>query len=103
MEFVVNKREFVKALSRVQSVADKRSPMPILTNVLIRAEASGAVHFAATDLLLAVTGTMRADVKKAGSVALPAPGFRLSSRSPTMRRASASWPKESVRGDMPGC
>ncbi|MBL8603808.1 MAG: DNA polymerase III subunit beta [Myxococcales bacterium] len=72
MEFVVNKREFVKALSRVQSVADKRSPMPILTNVLIRAEASGAVHFAATDLLLAVTGTMRADVKKAGSVALPA-------------------------------
>ena len=46
MEFVVNKREFVKALSRVQSVADKRSPMPILTNVLIRAEASGAVHFA---------------------------------------------------------
>ena len=47
MEFVVNKRDFVKALGRVQSVADKRSPMPILSNVLIRAEASGAVHFAA--------------------------------------------------------
>jgi hypothetical protein len=31
MEFVVNKREFVKALSRVQSVADKKSAMPILT------------------------------------------------------------------------
>ena len=72
MEFVVNKRDFVKALGRVQSVADKRSPMPILSNVLIRAEASGAVHFAATDLLLSVTGTMRAEVKRAGSVALPA-------------------------------
>lgn len=72
MEFVVNKRDFVKALGRVQSVADKRSPMPILSNVLIRAEAGGAVHFAATDLLLSVTGTMRAEVKRAGSVALPA-------------------------------
>jgi DNA polymerase III sliding clamp (beta) subunit (PCNA family) len=41
MEFVVNKREFVKALSRVQSVADKKSPMPILSNVLIVADTVG--------------------------------------------------------------
>ena len=30
MEFVVNKREFVRALSRVQSVAGKKSVMPLL-------------------------------------------------------------------------
>lgn len=72
MEFVVNKRDFVKGLSRVQSVADKKSAMPILTNVLIRADAGGNVTFAATDLLLAVTGSMKAEVKKPGSVALPA-------------------------------
>ncbi len=72
MEFVVNKRDFVKGLSRVQSVADKKSAMPILANVLIAADASGSVRLAATDLLLSVTGTMRAEVKKPGSVALHA-------------------------------
>jgi DNA polymerase-3 subunit beta len=72
MEFVVNKREFVKGLSRVQSVADKKSAMPILSNVLITADASGVVRLAATDLLLAMEGTMRAEVKRGGSVALPA-------------------------------
>lgn len=72
MEFVVHKRDLVKGLSRVQTVADKKSAMPILQNVLIAADAGGTVRFAATDLLLSVTGTMRADVKKPGSVALPA-------------------------------
>lgn len=71
MEFVVNKREFVRALSRVQSVADKKSAMPILTNVLIVADASG-VRLAATDLTLAVTAHCKADVRKGGTVALPA-------------------------------
>ena len=71
MEFVVNKREFVKALSRVQSVADKKASMPILGNVLIVADASG-VRLAATDMTLAVTANCKADVRKAGTVALPA-------------------------------
>jgi len=72
MEFVVNKRDFVKGLSRVQSVADKKSAMPILGNVLIVAESSGSVRLSATDLLLSVTGSMRAEVKKPGTVALHA-------------------------------
>src|SRR5581483_261482 len=72
MEFVLNKRDFVKGLSRVQAVADKKSPMPMLMNVLIAADASGNVRLAATDLLLSVTGSLRADVRKAGTVALPA-------------------------------
>lgn len=71
MEFVVNKRDFVKGLSRVQSVADKKSAMPILGNVLIVAE-GGGVRLSATDLLLSVSGAMRAEVKKPGSVALHA-------------------------------
>lgn len=72
MEFVVNKRDFVKGLSRVQSVADKKSAMPILANVLIVAEPGGGVRLSATDLLLSVSGSMRADVRKPGSVALHA-------------------------------
>ncbi|MEI8255005.1 MAG: DNA polymerase III subunit beta [Deltaproteobacteria bacterium] len=71
MEFVVSKREFVKGLARVQNVADKRAAMPILTNVLVQADATG-LHLAATDLMLSVSSTVAADVRKAGSVALPA-------------------------------
>jgi DNA polymerase-3 subunit beta len=72
MEFVVNKRDFVKGLSRVQSVAEKKSAMPILSNVLIVANGDGSVRLAATDLLLSVSGTLRAEVRKPGSVALHA-------------------------------
>src|SRR6266511_3058092 len=72
MEFLVNKREFVKGLGRVQNVADKKSAMPILTNVLVAAEPGGTLRLAATDVLLSVVSTGPADVRKAGSVALPA-------------------------------
>ncbi len=71
MEFVVNKRDFVRALSRVQSVADKKASMPILGNVLIVGDASG-IRLAATDMTLAVTAHCKADVRKPGTVALPA-------------------------------
>lgn len=72
MEFVVTKREFMKALGRVQSVADKKSAMPVLTNVLIASDGSGALRLAATDLLIAISSTCPAEVRKGGSVALPA-------------------------------
>lgn len=71
MEFVVSNREFVKGLARVQNVADKRAAMPILTNVLLVADSTG-LHLSATDLMLSVSSTVVADVRKAGSVALPA-------------------------------
>src|SRR5688572_12476570 len=72
MEFVVSKREFVKGLGRVQNVADKKSAMPILTNVLVATDSGGGLRLAATDLLLSVVSTVAAEVKKSGSVALPA-------------------------------
>ena len=72
MEFVVSKREFVKGLARVQNVADKKSTVPILMNVLVAADATGNLRLAATDLLLSVTSSVAADIRKAGSVALPA-------------------------------
>jgi DNA polymerase-3 subunit beta len=71
MEFVVSKREFVKGLARVQNVADKKAAMPILTNVLVVADGTG-LRLAATDLTLSVSSTVAADVRKGGSVALPA-------------------------------
>jgi DNA polymerase-3 subunit beta len=72
MEFVVTKREFMKALNRVQSVADRKSAMPVLSNMLISSEGSGALRLAATDLLISVSSSTPAEVRKGGSVALPA-------------------------------
>jgi DNA polymerase-3 subunit beta len=72
MEFVVSKREFMKALGRVQSVADKKSAMPVLTNVLIASDGAGSLRLAATDLLIAVSSHTPAEIRKGGSVALPA-------------------------------
>lgn len=72
MEFVVSKREFVRGLSRVQSVADRKSAMPILSNVLVVADAGGGLRLNATDLSMAVSCGVNAEVRKGGSVALPA-------------------------------
>lgn len=72
MEFIVPKRDFVKGLARVQNIADKRSAMPILSNVLITSDGKGTLRLAATDLLLSVACTVNADVRKGGTVALPA-------------------------------
>lgn len=71
MEFVANKRELVRALGRVVPVADKKSALPILTNLLVVADASG-LRLSATDLTLSVSVHCKADVRKGGTVALPA-------------------------------
>lgn len=72
MEFVVSKREFVKGLARVQNVADRKSAMPMLTNVLVSSDGTSGLRLAATDLLLSVTSHVPAEIRKGGSVALPA-------------------------------
>ncbi len=71
MELVAPKKNLLRMLQRCQGVADKKSTMPVLANVLLSAEGS-ALRVAATDLYLAVTGSIEAEVKRAGSVAIPA-------------------------------
>lgn len=71
MHVLVAKKEFLRVLARCQGVADKKSTMPVLGNVLL--EASGeALGLSATDLVLAVSGKLDAEVKKGGSIAVGA-------------------------------
>ncbi|HSC89359.1 MAG TPA: DNA polymerase III subunit beta, partial [Polyangiaceae bacterium] len=56
---------------RCQGVADRKSTMPVLGNVLLETTDTG-LRLAATDLVLAVSGVVTAEVKKKGSVALGA-------------------------------
>ena len=71
MDLVAPKKDLLRLVSRCQGVADKKSAMPVLANVLLAAEGN-ALRVSATDLYLSVHGQANADVTKAGSVAVPA-------------------------------
>lgn len=71
MHVIVSKRELLRVLARCQGVADKKSTMPVLGNVLL--ESNGKLlRLSATDLVLAVSGVIEADVKKGGTLAVGA-------------------------------
>lgn len=72
MHVVATKKDLLRVLSRCQGVADKKSTMPVLGNVLLEVSGPNQMRLAATDLLLAVSGTIRADVDKGGAIALGA-------------------------------
>ncbi len=71
MELVAPKKNLLRLLQRCQGVADKKSTMPVLANVLLSAEGT-ELRVAATDLYLSVSGSLEAEVKRAGSIAVPA-------------------------------
>jgi DNA polymerase-3 subunit beta len=71
MHVVVSKKDLQRTLERCQGVADKKSTMPVLGNVLLEASAS-ELRLAATDLYLAVSGSIPAEVERPGSFAVGA-------------------------------
>lgn len=72
MNITVAKKDLLRLVGRCQGVVDKKSTMPVLANVLISVDGPNTVRIAATDLYLAVSGTMAAEVKQGGSTAVPA-------------------------------
>lgn len=72
MELTLAKKDLLKLVSRMQGVAERKSTMPILSNVLLAVEGPSALRIAATDLYLSMAGKMTADVSKGGSVAVSA-------------------------------
>jgi DNA polymerase-3 subunit beta len=72
MQVVVSKKDLLKVLSRCQGVADKKSTMPVLGNVLLEVKGTDRLRVAATDLYLAVSTTIAAEVQSGGSVAVGA-------------------------------
>src|SRR3954454_6692443 len=72
MHVVVAKKDLLRVLARCQGVADKKSTMPVLGNVLLEVDGTDTLRLAATDLNLAVTGRVAAEVAKGGSIAVGA-------------------------------
>ncbi len=72
MELTVAKKDLLKIVARMQGVAERKSTMPVLANVLLAADGNGALRLAATDLYLALMGRIPAEIAKGGSVAVSA-------------------------------
>lgn len=74
MKITVERAELLKSLSHVHRVVERRNTIPILANVLVRAERS-KLAFKATDLDLEVVETVAAEVDPAGVTTVPAHMF----------------------------
>src|SRR6204780_2496764 len=71
MEFTVSKADLVRELSLSQGVVEKKTTIPILSNVLLEAR-EDRLYLTATDLELGLRTSCPAKVKKEGSGTVPA-------------------------------
>ena len=74
MKVTVERASLLKSLGHVHRVVERRNTIPILANVLVRAEGS-KLSFKATDLDLEITETIAAEVSPGGSTTVPAHMF----------------------------
>jgi DNA polymerase III subunit beta len=71
MKLTIKKDEILKGLQRIQGVVEKKNTMPILSNMLLTAEAN-SVEIVATDLEIGLRGRYVAEVEKPGAVTVSA-------------------------------
>src|SRR5947207_10223063 len=71
MKFTVERAQLLKSLGHVHRVVERRNTIPILGNVLLRAE-NARLSLKATDLDLEVTETLAAEVANGASTTVPA-------------------------------
>lgn len=71
MKLVIDRGELLRGLGHVTSVVEKRTTIPILSNVLLRASEQG-LQFKATDLEREVLEQTSADVSQPGATTVPA-------------------------------
>jgi DNA polymerase-3 subunit beta len=72
MELTISKKSFLKGLARTHGVADRKSSMPILSNILLSTDSTNALRLASTDLYLGVSASAEAEVTAGGTVAVAA-------------------------------
>jgi DNA polymerase-3 subunit beta len=70
MNLTISKEQILAGLQAVQNVVGSRTTLPILSNVLLKAEGN-KLEFTATDLDVTVACSVEAQVKKPGSSTVP--------------------------------
>jgi DNA polymerase III subunit beta len=72
MKLTIERAALLKALGHVQSVVERRTTIPILSNVLLRAEAGGKLALSATDMDLEIVERVSGRVEREGRTTVPA-------------------------------
>ncbi|MBU0725559.1 MAG: DNA polymerase III subunit beta [Alphaproteobacteria bacterium] len=71
MKLIIDRAALLKPLAHVQSVVEKRNTIPILSNVLLRAEGD-LLSLTATDMDIDVVESVAADISQPGATTAPA-------------------------------
>jgi DNA polymerase III subunit beta len=71
MKLAISKEQMIQGLQAVQNIVSTRTTLPVLSNVLLRAEGK-RLDFTATDLDVTISSSVEANVDKPGAVTLPA-------------------------------
>lgn len=74
MQFTVEKEVMLRGLSRIQGIVEKRTTLPVLSNVLIEA-ADGEICLTATDLEVGMRSSYPAQIQTAGRITVSAKKF----------------------------
>ena len=95
MDFKIEREEFLKGLSRIQSIVEKKVAMPILSNALIETKPTG-ILITATDLEIGLQGFCPAHIEKEGKATASAKKLyevvkELSEREVTCRLRENQW------------
>jgi DNA polymerase-3 subunit beta len=67
MNLTIAKEQLLSGLQAVQNVVSTRTTLPILSNVLLKAEGN-RLELTATDLDVTIVCSVQAEVKKSGAV-----------------------------------
>ena len=70
-EFVVSRKDLLEELTQIQGAVDRRTTVPILSNILLQA-AGNVLQLTATDLDISLRSACPAAVKKPGVCTVPA-------------------------------
>ena len=71
MKFSIDRAALLRSLNHVQSAVEKRNTIPILSNVMIKAE-EGILSLATTDMDMEINESVAANVKEPGATTAPA-------------------------------
>ncbi len=96
MEFRIAKNELLRGLRLAQGIADRKSTMPMLANVLLRTQGKTQLLIAATDLNVSLTAELKSQNTQEGGLTVGAKNlFELISSAPgeelTLKKADNHW------------
>src|ERR1051325_5242617 len=95
MEFTVKKFDLLEELTLIQGVVERKTTIPILANVLVRAE-GGELRIAATDLEIGLKSVCVSKTTVPGTITLPAKRLyeiirALPDKEIKFKRGEANW------------